>query len=47
MAGLLQEAPAYPLFDGGNVVVRRRQLQHLFARPDHDPLTPAEGRPPS
>ena len=37
-AGLLQDALALPIFDGGNMGVRRRQLHMLFKRSDYDPL---------
>lgn len=39
LAGLLQDAMAYPLFDGGNMGVRRRQLHGLLKNPAYDPLT--------
>jgi nitroalkane oxidase len=39
LAGLLQDAMAYPLFDGGNMGVRRRQLHTLLKNPAYDPLT--------
>jgi butyryl-CoA dehydrogenase len=39
LAGLLQDALAYPLFDGGNMGVRRRQLHTLLMSPGYDPLT--------
>lgn len=38
LAGLLQDAMAFPLFDGGNLGVRRRQLHAMMAAPDYDPL---------
>jgi alkylation response protein AidB-like acyl-CoA dehydrogenase len=38
-AGLLQDALALPIFDGGNMGVRRRQLHTMFKRSDYDPLT--------
>jgi alkylation response protein AidB-like acyl-CoA dehydrogenase len=38
LAGLLQDALALPIFDGGNVGVRRRQLHTLLKRSDYDPL---------
>jgi len=38
-AGLLQDALALPIFDGGNMGVRRRQLHTLLKRSDYDPLT--------
>ena len=45
LADLLQDALAYPLFDGGNVGVRRLQLQRMFSAPDYDPLAAVETRP--
>jgi len=45
LAELLQDALAYPLFDGGNVGVRRVQLQRMMSAPGYDPLAAAEGRP--
>jgi len=38
---LLQDALALPIFDGGNMGIRRRQLHTLLMRPDYDPLTTA------
>jgi nitroalkane oxidase len=35
---LLQDALALPIFDGGNMGIRRRQLHTLMKRPDYDPL---------
>ncbi|KJC39387.1 acyl-CoA dehydrogenase [Bradyrhizobium sp. LTSP885] len=37
--GLLQDALALPVFDGGNMGVRRRQLHMMFKRSGYDPLT--------
>src|ERR1700756_3145455 len=37
-ARLLQDALALPIFDGGNMGVRRRQLHTMFKRSDYDPL---------
>jgi nitroalkane oxidase len=37
-AGLLRDALALPIFDGGNTGVRRRQLHALRKRNDYDPL---------
>ena len=37
-AGLLRDALALPVFDGGNMGVRRRQLHTLLKRGDYDPL---------
>ena len=36
--GLLQDALALPIFDGGNMGIRRRQLHMMFKRSDYDPL---------
>ncbi|ARQ02366.1 acyl-CoA dehydrogenase family protein [Pseudorhodoplanes sinuspersici] len=35
---LLQDALALPIFDGGNIGVRRRQLHTMLKSPDYDPL---------
>lgn len=40
---LLQDAMAYPLFDGGNVGVRRLQLQRVLSAPEYDHMAAAEG----
>jgi nitroalkane oxidase len=40
---LLQDAMAYPLFDGGNVGVRRLQLQRIMSGKDYNPMDAAEG----
>jgi nitroalkane oxidase len=37
-ARLLQDALALPIFDGGNIGIRRRQLHTMFKRSDYDPL---------
>ena len=42
LAGLLQDALVLPLFDGGNMGVRRRQLHELLAGPDYDPMAAAD-----
>jgi nitroalkane oxidase len=34
----LHEALAYPLIEGSNIGVRRRQLQELLRTPGYDPL---------
>jgi alkylation response protein AidB-like acyl-CoA dehydrogenase len=44
LASLMQDALCFPLYDGGNMGVRRRQLHMLFKHPDYDPLAAAEGR---
>ncbi|KAI9025445.1 acyl-CoA dehydrogenase protein [Hyaloraphidium curvatum] len=41
---LLNDAMAYPLFDGGNVGVRRVQLQRVLSAPDYDPMAAAEAQ---
>jgi nitroalkane oxidase len=35
---LLEDALALPIFGGGNIGVRRRQLHAILKRPDYDPL---------
>lgn len=35
LAGLLQDAIAFPLFDGGNMGVRRRQLHNMLREPSY------------
>jgi nitroalkane oxidase len=39
LAGLLQDVMVLPLFDGGNMGVRRRQLHGLLQAKGYDPLT--------
>jgi butyryl-CoA dehydrogenase len=43
LAALLQDAVCYPLFDGGNIGVRRRQLHTLLKDTEYDQLLAAEG----
>jgi alkylation response protein AidB-like acyl-CoA dehydrogenase len=43
LAGLLQDALALPIFDGGNMGIRRRQLHTLLMRSDYDPLAASGG----
>lgn len=40
---LLRDALALPIFDGGNMGVRRRQLHAMLMRPDYDPMTASGG----
>jgi len=40
---LLQDALALPIFDGGNLGIRRRQLHAMLMRKDYDPLTACGG----
>jgi butyryl-CoA dehydrogenase len=42
LAGLIQDALAYPLFSGGNIGFRRRRLQALLADPAYDPWSTIE-----
>lgn len=44
---LLRDALVFPLYDGGNLGVRRRQLHDLLRRPGYDQMTAAEGRTPA
>ncbi|HUN58473.1 MAG TPA: acyl-CoA dehydrogenase family protein [Candidatus Binataceae bacterium] len=44
LAGLMQDALCFPLYDGGNMGVRRRQLHNLFRAPGYDPMAAAENR---
>src|SRR5258706_365504 len=43
LAGLLQDAVALPLFAGGNIRVRRRQLHALMLDPAYDDLATLDG----
>jgi nitroalkane oxidase len=43
LAGLLQDALALPIFDGGNMGIRRRQLHSLMKQPAYDPLAASSG----
>jgi nitroalkane oxidase len=45
LAGLMQDALCFPLYDGGNMGVRRRQLYNLMRHPGYDPMAALEGRP--
>jgi alkylation response protein AidB-like acyl-CoA dehydrogenase len=40
---LLQDALALPIFDGGNMGIRRRQLHTMLMRPDYNPLAACGG----
>jgi butyryl-CoA dehydrogenase len=40
---LLRDALALPIFDGGNMGVRRRQLHAMLTQPTYDPLTACGG----
>jgi alkylation response protein AidB-like acyl-CoA dehydrogenase len=41
---LLRDALVFPLYDGGNLGVRRRQLHDILRRPGYDQMLAAEGR---
>jgi nitroalkane oxidase len=43
LGGLLADALVLPLFDGGNMGVRRRQLHELMQLPDYDPFAASGG----
>ncbi len=43
---LLRNALVFPLYDGGNMGVRRRQLHALFTEPGYDSMLAAQGRVP-
>ncbi|MDX1872944.1 acyl-CoA dehydrogenase family protein [Mycolicibacterium sp. 120266] len=38
IAGIMQDVLCFPLYDGGNMGVRRRQLHALMRRDDYDPM---------
>jgi butyryl-CoA dehydrogenase len=40
---LLQDALALPIFDGGNMGVRRPQLHAMLMQPGYDPLAACGG----
>jgi nitroalkane oxidase len=40
---MMRDAMAFPLYDGGNLGVRRRQLHDMFREPGYDPLGAAHG----
>jgi alkylation response protein AidB-like acyl-CoA dehydrogenase len=44
LSGLIQDALCFPLYDGGNMGVRRRQLHRTFMTSGYDPMASAEGR---
>ncbi|WP_370181016.1 acyl-CoA dehydrogenase family protein [Rhodococcus wratislaviensis] len=43
IAGIMEDVLCFPLYDGGNMGVRRRQLHALMKRPDYDPMLSAAG----
>lgn len=44
LAGLMQDALCFPLYDGGNMGVRRRQLHAILSEKNYDPMASAEAR---
>lgn len=44
LASLMQDAICFPLYDGGNMGMRRRQLHAILRAPDYDSMAAAEGR---
>ena len=43
---IMRDAMVFPLYDGGNQGVRRRQLHDMFRRPGYDPMLAARGDSP-
>jgi len=43
LSSLMQDVLCFPLYDGGNMGVRRRQLHEMMKSSSYDPLTGAEG----
>ncbi|RMZ86037.1 hypothetical protein DV737_g301, partial [Chaetothyriales sp. CBS 132003] len=41
---LLQDAIVLPIFDGGNIGVRRRQIEKIFDSPEYDPWETSYGK---
>jgi hypothetical protein len=39
----MRDAMVFPLYDGGNQGVRRRQLHDIFRHPGYDPMLAARG----
>jgi alkylation response protein AidB-like acyl-CoA dehydrogenase len=46
LSRLMRDAMVFPLYDGGNRGVRRRQLHDILRRPGYDSMLTAEGRLP-
>jgi alkylation response protein AidB-like acyl-CoA dehydrogenase len=42
LASLMQDALCFPLYDGGNMGVRRRQLHEMIKNPSYDPLAASD-----
>lgn len=43
IAGIMEDVLCFPVYDGGNMGVRRRQLHELLRRDDYDPMQSAAG----
>lgn len=43
IAGIMEDVLCFPVYDGGNMGVRRRQLHALLQRSDYDPMQSASG----
>jgi alkylation response protein AidB-like acyl-CoA dehydrogenase len=43
---IMRDAMVFPLYDGGNQGVRRRQLHHMFMRPEYNSMLAARGEVP-
>ncbi|OUS97671.1 acyl-CoA dehydrogenase family protein [Rhodococcus sp. NCIMB 12038] len=43
IAGIMEDVLCFPVYDGGNMGVRRRQLHALLKRPDYDPMQSSSG----
>jgi alkylation response protein AidB-like acyl-CoA dehydrogenase len=44
LASIMQDVLCFPLYDGGNMGVRRRQLHSLIKAPTYDPLKSVDGK---
>jgi alkylation response protein AidB-like acyl-CoA dehydrogenase len=44
IAGIMQDVLCFPVYDGGNMGVRRRALHEMFMEPSYDHLAVAENR---
>jgi hypothetical protein len=42
----MRDAMAFPLYDGGNLGMRRRQLHDMFRQPGYDSMLAAHGEVP-
>lgn len=43
---IMRDAMAFPLYDGGNLGMRRRQLHEMFRQPGYDSMLAAHGEVP-